>query len=123
MQYKDMNFSNLTLSSNRIVEGKIRYPSAMSEDARDIISNLCNVDVSKRLGNVAGRAGAVKSHPWFKNINWDDLYHRRMQGPIVPHLRGPADTRNFDDYEAEPQAKEQYSKELRDQYEAHFKDF
>jgi len=107
----------------QIVEGKIRYPSAMSEDARDIIAGLCNTDVSKRLGNMKGGAQAVKSHPWFKDINWDDLYHRKMQGPIVPHLRGPADTRNFDEYEAEPQAKEPYSKEMSDKYEWHFRDF
>lgn len=95
----------------------------MSEDARSIISGLCNTDVSKRLGNVKGGAQTVKSHPWFKSIDWDQLYHRKMQGPIVPHLRGPADTRNFDEYEAEPQAKEQYTKEMSDKYEWHFKDF
>ena len=36
----------------QIVEGKVRYPSAMGEDARDIIGGLCTVDVTKRLGNV-----------------------------------------------------------------------
>lgn len=105
------------------MEGKIRYPSAMSEDARSIISGLCNVDTSKRLGNIKGGASTVKAHPWFKNIDWNELYHRKMQGPIVPHLRGPADTRNFDEYEAEPMAKEPYTKELSDKYEWHFKDF
>jgi len=95
----------------------------MSADARDIIAGLCTVDVSKRLGNVQGGAGAVKAHPWFKEINWDDLYHRRMQGPIVPHLRGPADARNFDDYDAEPLKKDSYSKELRDKYDWQFQDF
>jgi serine/threonine protein kinase len=97
----------------QIVEGKVRYPSAMSEDARDIIGGLCTVDVSKRLGNVKGGAATVKSHPWFKNINWDDLYHRKMQGPIVPHLRSADDTRNFDDYDPEPETREPYTKVCR----------
>lgn len=95
----------------------------MSENARDIISGLCNVDVAKRLGNIKGGSNTVKAHPWFAHIDWDALYHRRMQGPIVPHLKGPADTRNFDDYEAEPQAKEQYTKDLQGKYESQFKDF
>ena len=107
----------------QIVEGKIRFPSAMSEDARSVISGLCTVDVSKRLGNIKGGAAAVKAHPWFKTIDWDGLYYRKGQGPIVPHLSGPADTRNFDEYEAESQAREQYTKEMQDKYDWHFKDF
>ncbi|KAF2171794.1 hypothetical protein M409DRAFT_63371 [Zasmidium cellare ATCC 36951] len=107
----------------QIVEGKVRYPSAMSKDARDIIGGLCTVDVTKRLGNVKGGASTVKKHPWFKNINWDELYHRKMQGPIVPHLKAPDDTRNFDEYDAEPQQKEPYTKEMQEKYDRMFADF
>ena len=97
----------------QIVEGKVRYPSAMSQDARDIIDKLCTVDVSKRLGNVKGGAATVKAHPWFKSIDWDAVYHRRMQGPIVPHLKGADDTRNFDEYDAEPVHRDPYTKVCR----------
>ena len=94
----------------QIVEGRVRYPSAMSHDARDIIGGLCTVDVSKRLGNVQGGAATVKAHPWFKNIDWDAVYHRKMQGPIVPHLKSADDTRNFDEYDAEPVHRDPYTK-------------
>jgi protein kinase A len=94
----------------QIVEGRVRYPSAMSQDARDIIGGLCTVDVSKRLGNVKGGSATVKAHPWFKNIDWDAVYHRKMQGPIVPHLKGADDTRNFDEYDAEPVHRDPYTK-------------
>lgn len=94
----------------QIVEGKVRYPSAMSHDARDIIGGLCTVDMSKRLGNVKGGAATVKAHPWFKNIDWDAVYHRKMQGPIVPHLKSADDTRNFDEYDAEPVHRDPYTK-------------
>lgn len=94
----------------QIVEGKVRYPSAMSPDARDIIGGLCTVDVSRRLGNIKGGASTIRSHPWFKKIDWDALYHRKMNGPIVPHLRSPDDTRNFDEYDAEPVNRDQYTK-------------
>lgn len=97
----------------QIVEGKVRYPSAMSENARDIIGRLCTVDVSKRLGNINGGAAAVKSHPWFKDIDWNALYHRQMKGPIIPHLRAPDDTRNFDDYDDEKVQREAYTKVCR----------
>ena len=94
----------------QIIEGKVRYPSAMPRDARDIIAGLCTVEVSKRLGNIKGGANTVKQHPWFKPIDWDQLYHRKMQGPIIPHLQGPDDTRNFDEYDAEPVHRSLYSK-------------
>jgi protein kinase A len=101
----------------------VRFPSAMSADARDHISGLCTVDTSKRLGNISGGAGRVKSHPWFTNIDWDRLYNREVNGPIVPHLRGPADTRNFDEYEPESEHREPYTKELSDKWDESFKDF
>lgn len=107
----------------QIVEGRVRYPSAMSPDARDLISGLCTVDTSKRLGNIKGGAGAVKAHSWFRNIDWDALYHRKVQGPIVPHLRGPADTRNFDEYEPEPEGREEYGPEMRERWDDCFTDF
>ncbi|KAF2860417.1 serine/threonine-protein kinase YPK2/YKR2 [Piedraia hortae CBS 480.64] len=122
----------------QIVQGKLRFPSAMPELARDIISQLCQADVSKRLGNVKGGAGTVRSHPWFEGIDWDALYHRQMQGPIVPHLTGPDDTRNFDEYAPEPTPKDHYTKvrfthcmgklangaqEMQAKYESMFADF
>ncbi|KAJ9666166.1 cytochrome c oxidase subunit 1 [Coniosporium apollinis] len=107
----------------QIVDGHLRFPPAMTPAARSIISGLCTVDISKRLGNISGGAARVKSHEWFKNINWDDIYYRRVKGPIVPHLRGPADTRNFDEYEDEPEERSPYTKELRDKWEKEFENF
>lgn len=101
----------------------MRFPSAMSAPARDLISGLCTVDVSKRLGNIAGGASRVKSHEWFKDIDWDKMYRREVQGPIVPHLRGPADTRNFDEYEDESGHRDPYTKELSSKWDEYFKDF
>lgn len=95
----------------------------MSSDARDLISGLCTVDTSKRLGNISGGASRVKSHAWFKNIDWDRLYNREVNGPIVPHLRGPADTRNFDEYEPESSHRDAYTKELSDKWDESFRDF
>ncbi|KAF2681758.1 Pkinase-domain-containing protein [Lentithecium fluviatile CBS 122367] len=107
----------------QIVEGRVRFPSAMSSEARDLISGLCTVDTSKRLGNIQGGASAVKSHPWFRNIDWDQLYYRKVNGPIVPHLRGPADTRNFDEYEPESANREPYTQQMSEKWDEYFKDF
>jgi protein kinase A len=95
----------------------------MSAEARDLISGLCTVDTSKRLGNIQGGASAVKQHSWFRNIDWDQLYYRKVNGPIVPHLRGPADTRNFDEYEPESPNREPYTQQMSEKWDEYFKDF
>lgn len=76
------------IAFRRIVKGKIHYPTSMSTDAKDLIAKLCEVDPTKRLGNLKGRASDVKSHPWFKDIDWVKLYKREMKGPIIPQLKG-----------------------------------
>ncbi|KIW04520.1 uncharacterized protein PV09_04275 [Verruconis gallopava] len=107
----------------QIVEGKIRFPSAMPDAARDIISRLCTVDVTKRLGNIKGGARTVKQHEWFAGVNWDDMYYRRCRGPIIPHLSSPTDTRNFDEYEPESEDREKFTDEMNKKYEEFFADF
>jgi protein kinase A len=122
-QYVTRILLHFCLMLCRIVEGNIRFPTAMSPNARDLISKLCTVDVSKRLGNIKGGATTVKNHPWFSTIDWDALYNRRQPGPIIPHLRGPADTRNFEEYEPESQNRPAYTEELRTKYEEYFTSF
>jgi protein kinase A len=98
----------------------------MSPTARSLISGLCTVDVSKRLGNIQGGASTVKAHPWFASANtdWEGIAARRMLGPIVPHLRGRDDTRNFDEYEPENiGSRLAYSEDLRGRWEGCFADF
>jgi hypothetical protein len=95
----------------------------MTLEARDLIGGLCTVDVTRRLGNIRGGATAVKSHPWFRGVDWPGVLARRQPGPIVPYLRGAADTRNFDDYEPEKPGRAQYTEDLRGRYEDSFRDF
>ena len=95
----------------------------MTAEARDLIARLCTVDVTHRLGNVRGGAATVKAHAWFRGVAWADVLARRQPGPIVPYLRGVADTRNFDDYEPERPGRAPYTEDLRGRYEHSFRDF
>jgi len=109
----------------QIVEGKLRFPPRMSLAARDIISQLCKTDVSQRLGHIQGGAARVKAHPWFDGINWDDLYYRRIPGPIIPRVGHPADAANFEEYPPppDPDTLEIYTDDMREKYEALFAEF
>lgn len=95
----------------------------MSKDARDLISGLCTVNPSHRLGNMTGRSAQVKSHLFFKDIDWDALYYRQMKGPIIPELRHPADASNFDDYDDAPESRSIYTTDMAKKYDDSFRDF
>ena len=95
----------------------------MSPEARELIGGLCTVNPSRRLGNISDGSQRVKSHPFFKGIDWHALYYRQMKGPIIPHLRHAADASNFDDYDDAPESKSIYTEEMSNQYEEAFKDF
>lgn len=105
------------------MEGKVRYPHSMSPDARDLISGLCTVNPTHRLGNISGGSAAIKSHAFFKSIDWDALYKREKKGPIVPELKHAADASNFDDYDATPESSSTYTKDMMHKYDHEFKDF
>lgn len=36
------------------------------------------------------------SHAFFRNINWDDIYHKRVEPPFKPTIASATDTSNFD---------------------------
>ncbi|KAK9153809.1 hypothetical protein Sjap_001289 [Stephania japonica] len=57
----------------RIIARDIRFPNYFSEEARDLIDKLLDKDPGKRPG--AGRDGyaALKMHPFFKGVNWDNI--------------------------------------------------
>lgn len=82
----------------KILVGKVHYPSHFDPYAKDLIKRLLAQDRSKRLGNLKNGPKDVQNHKWFKEIAWSQLLSRSINGPIVPPFRGPGDTCNFEDY-------------------------
>uniref|UniRef100_A0A8C1SI85 cAMP-dependent protein kinase n=1 Tax=Cyprinus carpio TaxID=7962 RepID=A0A8C1SI85_CYPCA len=77
----------------KIVSGKVRFPSHFSSDLKDLLRNLLQVDLTKRYGNLRNGVSDIKNHKWFATTDWIAIYERKC--------RGPGDTSNFDDYEEE----------------------
>jgi Protein kinase C terminal domain len=50
----------------------------------------------QRLGSGPTDAQEIMSHPFFANINWDDIYHKRIPPPFKPTIQSATDTSNFD---------------------------
>lgn len=112
----------------QIVEKPVIFPQEsqgpiISPEAKDIIRSFCTPDRSRRLGNISGGAAKVKEHPFFRGVNWDDVYNRRHRGPIIPPIRYPGDAQCFDIYPEEDTTKDVYTDEMVKQYDQYFQDF
>lgn len=44
----------------------------------------------------------IRGHKWFKDINWLNIYNRKVEAPFKPICKNPGDTSNFDVYDEEP---------------------
>lgn len=66
----------------RILQGTVTFPSHISPAAKDLIRRLLQTDLSKRYGCLAGGAQDIKSHQWFRPVNFAAMKARRVQAPI-----------------------------------------
>ena len=87
---------------------------------RDLVRRLVTRDTTRRLGCMKRGSRAVMEHRsalaprqycygltctvscrFFEDISWEDVYSKQLPPPILPVLRGEADTQYFLDYEDE----------------------
>lgn len=87
----------------KILAGKVKYPSHFHPDAKDLVKHLLTADLSKRYGNLKDGVEDIKRHKWFADIDWKKLYNREITPPYVPPLKHAGDTSNFDMYEENPE--------------------
>ncbi|KAH9807826.1 Protein kinase C-like [Teratosphaeria destructans] len=72
------------------------YPIHMPRDSVSILQKLLTREPELRLGSGPTDAQEIMSHAFFRNVNWDDIYNKRVPVPFVPTVKGRADTSNFD---------------------------
>jgi len=82
----------------KILDGRLDFPSHFSRSARDLIKKLLQADLTKRYGNLKGGARDIKMHPWFAGVDWGAMIRRETKPPIKPAVKSDDDTSNFDDY-------------------------
>ncbi|KAI1945135.1 Serine/threonine kinase [Ophidiomyces ophidiicola] len=72
------------------------YPIHMPRDSVSILQKLLTREPELRLGSGPTDAQEIMSHAFFRNINWEDIYHKRISPPFFPTITSPTDTSNFD---------------------------
>ena len=74
----------ILIRTGRIVfPDPIKHKIYMSEELKDIITKLLDRNPASRLGSKQD-IDEVKSHPFFKGIDWDALYNRALEAEYKP---------------------------------------
>lgn len=71
---------------------------SFSPEAKLFLTQLLQRDPTIRLGNQSQgpEANDILEHPFFRNINWNDLRALKLKPPYIPKLAGPEDLTNID---------------------------
>ena len=79
-----------------IRNGVIRYPHYLSKEATNFLQSLFIKDSEKRLGSGPNGEKDIKSHAFFKNIEWDAIYNKKIKPPFIPKISSEIDTKYID---------------------------
>ena len=82
--------------NSKIYEKGVVFPKNLTKEAKDLIQNLLVVDPSKRLGQGPEGSENIKSHAFFKGVNWKDAWERKIRPPFIPKLKNDTDLKYFD---------------------------
>ena len=79
----------------KILKGKIKFPSSFPSNAKSLVKHILVQDLSKRYGNLKGGVNDIKNHRFFKGLDWNALLKYKIKAPYVPKLKGKGDCDNF----------------------------
>jgi len=72
------------------------YPINMPHDSVSILQKLLTREPTDRLGSGPTDAQEIMSHAFFRNINWEEIYAKKLPAPFLPQIKNATDTSNFD---------------------------
>lgn len=79
-----------------IKSGNLTYPVYLSKDAVSLLQGLFIKDPDQRLGSGNNGVEDIMSHPFFKTINWDAIYSKKIKPPFVPNIKSELDHKYID---------------------------
>lgn len=81
---------------NAIEHDEVRYPITMPRQTVLILLALLTKNPTERLGGGERDALDIMEHPYFEDIDFDDVLNLRVEPPFVPELANELDYSNFD---------------------------
>ncbi len=79
-----------------ILHEPLQLPTHISFSARKLLEGLLQKNKEVRLGSGAGKVEDIKTHPFFRSINWDDLFEKRLEPPFNPPANDALEIQHFD---------------------------
>lgn len=76
----------------KIMTDKLTFPDFMQQDARNLLEQLLERDAEKRLTE----PNLIKRHPFFKAVDWEKLYEKKIPPPFLPEVKGKMDISQID---------------------------
>lgn len=88
--------NNETKIKEKILKAKLILPYFLSADAKDLLTRFLRKEPKKRLGACMPRdLPLIKSHRFFRKIDWQKLERRELEPPIKPLITDPELAENF----------------------------
>ncbi|ELP86520.1 hypothetical protein EIN_034610 [Entamoeba invadens IP1] len=76
-----------------ILHKQVTFPAntEITLQCRDVIEHFLRKKPEERFGDVE----QIKEHSWFSDINWEELFSKRIVAPYIPNLSSPTDLSCF----------------------------
>lgn len=82
---------------NAILTDDPLYPVSMSRESVDIIQKLLTRDPKMRLGSGKRDALDIMEHPYFEDVNFEDVLALKVEAPYVPNVEDPRSAKCFEE--------------------------
>ncbi|CAO3577140.1 unnamed protein product [Absidia cylindrospora] len=95
--YTPFRCSNKKKTLDAIQKKKLQLPYYLSSDAKDLMTRLLRKNPNVRLGSGKDGIKRIKSHGFFRKVDWKKLKARQLTPPIIPVVTDPVLAENFDE--------------------------
>lgn len=92
---KSRNLMLMKIQQSKIIfPNKKKYKIDYSDEVQEVICKLLCKKKEKRLGSIDDFE-EILAHPWFQDLNQDDLLERKIKPPFIPTFENELDTKYF----------------------------
>ena len=79
-----------------ITEQHVSYPKSLSKESKDICKGFLTKNPVNRLGCGSQGETDIRTHPFYRRIDWTKVEKREVQPPFIPKIKDPRAAENFD---------------------------